>query len=146
MRTARIEGKNQGKCECGCGAEVRHRFVPGHDAQLKSRLVRTVNTSSTWWERERAAKALLDRGWGHFASMAAMARVPVRSRHRGRFVETRHLASIGIWVTDEAEISHSHSGCPAIQGHTEIESERSGWACGVCGVVPWLAWWCGIGW
>jgi hypothetical protein len=24
---------------CGCGAEVKSRFLPGHDAKLKSRLV-----------------------------------------------------------------------------------------------------------
>jgi hypothetical protein len=27
-------------CECGCGATVRRRFLPGHDAKLKSRLRR----------------------------------------------------------------------------------------------------------
>ena len=28
-----------GLCECGCGAPVRRRFLPGHDAILKSRLL-----------------------------------------------------------------------------------------------------------
>jgi len=27
-------------CQCGCGATVRRRFLPGHDAKLKSRLRR----------------------------------------------------------------------------------------------------------
>jgi hypothetical protein len=27
-------------CECGCGAAVRRRFLPGHDARLRGRLVR----------------------------------------------------------------------------------------------------------
>jgi len=130
MRTNRIQAN--GKCECGCGADVKRRFVPGHDAQLKSRLVNTVNTTNAWWERERAARALLDRGWANFANPVAMAKVPVRSRWHGRFVETRNMAAVGIWVTDQAEVSHSHSGCPAIEGHTTIESSRSGWACSTC--------------
>lgn len=27
-------------CECGCGASVRRRFLPGHDAKLRSKLIR----------------------------------------------------------------------------------------------------------
>jgi hypothetical protein len=27
-------------CECGCGVSVRRRFLPGHDARLRSRLVK----------------------------------------------------------------------------------------------------------
>ena len=30
------------RCLCGCGATVRSRFLPGHDAELKSRLRREV--------------------------------------------------------------------------------------------------------
>ncbi len=44
-------------CECGCGAPVRRRFLPGHDAILKSRLLRAVREGD-------AARAELERlGW-----------------------------------------------------------------------------------
>jgi predicted nuclease with RNAse H fold len=33
------EPASAGLCECGCGAPVRRRFLPGHDAILKSRLL-----------------------------------------------------------------------------------------------------------
>jgi hypothetical protein len=47
-------------CECGCGRPVRRRFLPGHDAKLKSRLIGEVRTGD-------AARAELSRlGWTHF--------------------------------------------------------------------------------
>src|SRR5205814_8291681 len=44
-------------CECGCGAPVRRRFLPGHVARLRSRLLREVRAGD-------AARRELDRlGW-----------------------------------------------------------------------------------
>jgi hypothetical protein len=44
-------------CECGCGATVSRRFLPGHDAKLRSRLLRDLRAGD-------AARAELDRlGW-----------------------------------------------------------------------------------
>jgi hypothetical protein len=44
-------------CACGCGAPVRRRFLPGHDAILKSRLLREVRAG------EAAAGELRRLGW-----------------------------------------------------------------------------------
>jgi hypothetical protein len=47
-------------CECGCGAPVRRRFLPGHDSRLRSRLVAEARGG-------RAARAELARlGWSRF--------------------------------------------------------------------------------
>lgn len=47
------------KCLCGCGALVRRRFLPGHDAKLKSRLRRAAALGD-----ESAAHELNRLGWG----------------------------------------------------------------------------------
>lgn len=39
-------------CECGCGAPVRQRFLPGHDAKLKSRLLRAARLGDTFAEEQ----------------------------------------------------------------------------------------------
>jgi predicted nuclease with RNAse H fold len=44
----------KGKCGCGCGALVRRRFLPGHDAKLKSQLL------ADWREGDLSAKARLE--------------------------------------------------------------------------------------
>lgn len=46
------------KCLCGCGANVRRRFLPGHDAKLKSRLLRAHAGGI-----EMATEVLKDLGW-----------------------------------------------------------------------------------
>jgi hypothetical protein len=40
-------------CECGCGEPVRRRFLPGHDAILKSRLVREAKAGDAAWRELR---------------------------------------------------------------------------------------------
>ena len=46
------------RCLCGCGATVRRRFLPGHDAKLKARLMRAQA------EGDRGAtERLRDLGW-----------------------------------------------------------------------------------
>ena len=54
------------KCECGCGEQtLGGRFRPGHDAKLKSRLLRAARGTN----KRTATKAraeLKRRGWSHF--------------------------------------------------------------------------------
>ncbi len=53
-----IRSAGNGVCGCGCGAPVRRRFLPGHDAKLKSRLL------GAWRAGEpAAADRLRDLGW-----------------------------------------------------------------------------------
>jgi hypothetical protein len=44
-------------CECGCGAAVRRRFLPGHDSKLRSRLIRTARAG------DAARRELRTLGW-----------------------------------------------------------------------------------
>ncbi len=44
-------------CECGCGRPVRRRFLPGHDARLRSRLLNEARAGVT------ARKELARLGW-----------------------------------------------------------------------------------
>jgi len=47
-------------CECGCGEPVRRRFLPGHDAKLRSRLLRHVRAGSA------ARQQLARLGWAAY--------------------------------------------------------------------------------
>lgn len=47
-------------CECGCGAAVRSRFLPGHDARLKARLLNEARAG------DAARRQLARLGWSHF--------------------------------------------------------------------------------
>jgi hypothetical protein len=49
------------KCLCGCDGETKGRFVPGHDAVLKSRLAATIATDTP--EAWDALAALQTFGW-----------------------------------------------------------------------------------
>lgn len=55
-----VEGETSGEhvCLCGCGAPVRRRFLPGHDATLKSRLLRRRAAGD-----QDAARRLQELGW-----------------------------------------------------------------------------------
>ena len=44
-------------CECGCGGPVQRRFLPGHDAKLRSRLVKEARAG--WAARRELARL----GW-----------------------------------------------------------------------------------
>jgi predicted nuclease with RNAse H fold len=48
---------NERLCACGCGSPVRRRFLPGHDARLKTRLVGQVR------QGEAARRELERLGW-----------------------------------------------------------------------------------
>lgn len=50
------------KCECGCKTATKGgRFLPGHDAKLKSKLVGAVRDGD-----KAAAKRMRDLGWERF--------------------------------------------------------------------------------
>lgn len=49
------------KCRCGCGSPVARRFLPGHDAKLKSYLVKEARAG-----RAAARAELRELGWEHF--------------------------------------------------------------------------------
>jgi hypothetical protein len=60
-KTDRVVPLQGRECECGCGAAVRARFLPGHDARLKSQLVREARAGDI------EAKLRLERlGWLRF--------------------------------------------------------------------------------
>jgi hypothetical protein len=56
VRTARTVDTPR-LCLCGCGRPVRRRFLPGHDAKLKSRLLRDVRAGAA------AHSLLVELGW-----------------------------------------------------------------------------------
>lgn len=56
--TYKVDSFADNTCQCGCGAEVKRRFLPGHDAKLKSRLLTEAREGS-----EAAAAELQRRGW-----------------------------------------------------------------------------------
>ena len=53
--------KGDGLCGCGCGASVRQRYLPGHDAKHKSRLLREARAGS-----DEAVANLTRLGWIRF--------------------------------------------------------------------------------
>lgn len=122
-------------CGCGCGAPVTRRYKPGHDARHKADLAYEAQTPVSAVRRERATRDLLELGWALLVMKpAALAQVTVRSRHRGRFVRTVHIAQArldGAWL-DEAGDTHSHRGCPRIEGEATEADVEAGWACSTC--------------
>src|ERR1700674_404355 len=52
-------------CGCGCGAPARRRYLPGHDAKHKSRLLAEMRAGSTF-----AADELQRLGWGRISAVA----------------------------------------------------------------------------
>lgn len=50
-------------CHCGCGSQTKGgRFLPGHDARLKSQLFSAVRDGSAA-ERRKAEKKLAEFNW-----------------------------------------------------------------------------------
>jgi membrane protein involved in colicin uptake len=59
--------KVQNDCGCGCKGKTFRRFLPGHDAKLKSQLLNTaVDPKATPAQVRTAEKQLTDLGWGDF--------------------------------------------------------------------------------
>ena len=61
-------------CGCGCGAPVARRFKPGHDAKLKSLLLREARQGS-----ESAKRRLDALGWGHLLNPVDQDGTPINS-------------------------------------------------------------------
>jgi hypothetical protein len=58
---AKPKAKGPTACMCGCGAMAQSRFLPGHDARLKSRLINEALGGS------KSAEAELGKlGWTQF--------------------------------------------------------------------------------
>jgi predicted nuclease with RNAse H fold len=57
-------GGAHGQCGCGCGAKVRRRFLPGHDAKLKSALMRARAAGDA-----AAISRLAELGWLPFPTI-----------------------------------------------------------------------------
>jgi predicted nuclease with RNAse H fold len=55
--TTSVPRRVERSCGCGCGAPVKSRFLPGHDAKLRSQLLRSVR------EGIRAEARLAELGW-----------------------------------------------------------------------------------
>lgn len=57
----RVSKPKQGRsCECGCGGTTGGgKWMPGHDAKYKSRLIKAVDNSGD----EQAAAEMVERGW-----------------------------------------------------------------------------------
>ena len=53
------------RCACGCNAVVKNQFAQGHDAKLKSRLLRAFDRGS-----KDAGEDLVHRGWRTAAELA----------------------------------------------------------------------------
>lgn len=131
MTTTTPLNTTPGTCLCGCGEAVSRRFLPGHDAKLKSSLLAGTKTNQ-WWVRESAVRALGSMGWDHFVDVEVLDRIPVRIRHNGRFARTRHINYVTFACTDEAGITHSSRACPTVEGETAETNLATGWPCGVC--------------
>lgn len=59
-------------CECGCGATVSRRFKPGHDAKLKSMLLKEARSGN-----ESAKRRLKALGWDHLLNPTDQNGTPV---------------------------------------------------------------------
>lgn len=57
--------KEPNTCLCGCGGTTMSRFVPGHDAKLKSRLLTEAHSDDDK-VAEEALMRLDELGWAHF--------------------------------------------------------------------------------
>lgn len=54
-------------CQCGCGGQTKGgRFLPGHDAKLKSALQTEYRGATTKAQRDKVAKRFDELGWGRF--------------------------------------------------------------------------------
>ena len=79
---------NSPKCQCGCEATTKGgRFLPGHDARLKSALIKEALEGS-----KRAATKLNKLGWKKFldAKQAKQASAPAKEEAAGDGISGRN--------------------------------------------------------
>lgn len=89
-----------GSCECDCGAEVRGRtrFVVGHDARLKSRLVAAALAGDAASEARLAGL-----GWSGFLT-AAQERKAAKAAHKAKVAADKAAREAEVAAKDaEAE-------------------------------------------
>ena len=118
-------------CGCGCETPTARRYRPGHDARHKADL-KDQTRSTQWWVRERAVQTMVAMGWGRHVDSTILATTPVRSRHRGRFCETRHVESLHGVVLDDQGTGHSVWFCPAASSRGRWVRGLAGWLCEAC--------------
>lgn len=74
-------------CLCGCGGiptRKRSRFLPGHDAQLKASLYRTIRDSDASEDDKSDARAkLLEFGWPEPVERKAKAKPATEAAEEG---------------------------------------------------------------
>lgn len=58
------------ECGCGCGADAKRRFLPGHDARLKSTLLKSYRSATSDAARAKVLKQAEALGWAHFMTDA----------------------------------------------------------------------------
>lgn len=110
-------------CQCGCGAEVKRRFRPGHDAILKGRLLADTR-SAVWQRRESAIHALIGQGWGHFIDIETLACTPKRG--------SWNINGLVAWHVDQLEVGHAHRFCEFVTSPTEMVEVGGEWPCSKC--------------
>lgn len=134
-----------GYCECGCNFRTNWRsdggrssFLPGHDAKLKSRLVRLGRAGD-----ERAIATLRERGWEHFLAPRAQRRSGrngTRGRKFGveleivgitRAVAMDVLSNAGISVVDLGSYTHRVSQSWKVVTDASLSNSRMDGACEV---------------
>lgn len=90
----------EGQCNCGCGEEAGRDFRQGHDAKLKSALIKAHQAGEKVTVGGRTASALAvaeRRGWGHFLQRAGKRRSGGRRR--------RVSVKVGRWIYDGEVVS-----------------------------------------
>lgn len=94
------------RCEC-CGAGSRSRFLPGHDAKLKSKLFKQAKTGS-----DRAALELELRGW---LRLVKYEQIPEPTLERA-LVRAKHVVREGRRIREIRDLTMDRIGAAAISG------------------------------
>lgn len=97
-------------CQCGCGAEVARRYLPGHDARHKAAIVARANDSTTRQLCDRAIDELLDRGWARYATLETLRAYQPRRGNRPTILR----AEVTTWLVDPDGIHHARHACRAM--------------------------------
>lgn len=98
-------------CQCGCGAQVARRYLPGHDARHKAAIVARANDeSSTRQACDRAIDELIALGWTRYADMVTLRAYKQRV---GR-IATTHRADVSTWLVGPDGVHHARHSCKAL--------------------------------
>ncbi len=94
---------NPGTCGCGCGQPVaaKRKFRQGHDAKLKSALIRAALDGSTVEADGRTTDALTfadAHGFGHQVRAGVERRAARKPRRKSETVAAEVTAKVGRWT------------------------------------------------